>query len=84
MTHDGNAATDDRLLIILNAFHDTVPFILPKVPGGTAWRCLLDTVEATGQSDRGDLPAGDTFDVDGRSAHLFVLVDTNRLDLAVR
>ena len=84
MTHDGNAATDDRLLIILNAFHDTVPFILPKVPGGTAWRCLLDTVEATGQSDREDLPAGETFEVYGRSAHLFVLVDTDGLDLAAR
>src|SRR3954447_11586786 len=76
MTHDGNPATDDRLLIILNAFHDTVPFLLPAVPGGTAWRCLLNTVDEVGRADTTGHPAGASFDVTGRSALLFVLIDT--------
>jgi glycogen operon protein len=76
MTHDGNPATDDRLLIVLNAFHDTVPFLLPAVPGGTAWRCLLNTVDEVGRADTTGHPAGTSFDVTGRSALLFMLIDT--------
>lgn len=76
MTVDGNSATDDRLLIVFNAFHDTVPFKLPAVPGGTAWRCLLNTVDDVGRADTTGHPAGTSFDVAGRSALLFVLIDT--------
>jgi len=78
MTHDGNQAVDDRLLIVLNAFHDTVPFVLPAVPGGTAWRCLLDTVDDVGRSEAADHPAGGVLEVAGRSALLLMLTDTKR------
>jgi isoamylase len=36
----GSEAT---LLLITNAYHDVVPFILPKVAGGRDWRRLVDT-----------------------------------------
>jgi isoamylase len=76
MNADGSLAADDRLLIVFNAFHDTVPFLLPTVPGGTAWRCLLNTVDELGRADTTGHPVGTSFDVAGRSALLFVLIDT--------
>jgi isoamylase len=36
---------DRTLLLLLNAHHEVVPFKVPRVPGGTAWRCLIDTNE---------------------------------------
>ena len=60
------------LMLILNAWHESVPFKLPEPPGGSGWTLLLDTV-------RPDLPegerfdAGHTYDVTGRSLLLFQL-----------
>ncbi|HUP30497.1 MAG TPA: glycogen debranching protein GlgX, partial [Usitatibacter sp.] len=60
------------LMLILNAWHENVPFKLPEPPGGKCWTLLLDTV-------RPDLPEGERFDagfsydVTGRSLLLFQL-----------
>ena len=35
--------SDATLLLILNAHHDVVNFVLPEVAQGTLWACLLDT-----------------------------------------
>lgn len=35
--------SDATLLLILNAHHDVVNFVLPEVAQGTSWTCLLDT-----------------------------------------
>lgn len=34
---------DATLLLVLNAHHDVVNFVLPEVAQGTNWKCLLDT-----------------------------------------
>jgi glycogen operon protein len=60
------------LMLILNAWHENLPFKLPQPPGGSGWTLLLDTV-------RPDLPEGERFepghayDVTGRSLLLFQL-----------
>jgi glycogen operon protein len=60
------------MLLIVNAYHDVVPFTLPAVPEGDYWSCLVDT-------DRPELRkaqhlAFDTvFEVKGRSLLLMVL-----------
>ena len=64
--------SDATMLLILNAYHDVVEFTLPEVPGGTRWRCLVDT----NNPERTDEPvfgAGDAYGVTGRSLLLFVL-----------
>jgi glycogen operon protein len=64
--------SDATLLLILNAYHDVVVFTLPGVPGGSSWKCLVDT----NLPERGDEPhfaAGDRYEVTGRSFLLFVL-----------
>ena len=35
--------SDATLLLLLNAYHDVVLFVLPEVPGGNRWKCLIDT-----------------------------------------
>jgi isoamylase len=39
----GNDLIDDTFLLLLNAYHETVPFVLPPPPGGGKWEQLMDT-----------------------------------------
>ena len=69
----GSEAT---LLLITNAYHDVVPFILPKVAGGRDWRRLVDTnrPEEDDDPDRSVLCRfGQQYQVTGRSLLLFAL-----------
>ena len=64
--------TDVTLLLVMNAYHDAVVFTLPKVVGGRAWSCLVDT----NQSDLGRpklFSFGHAYTVTGRSLLLFKL-----------
>jgi glycogen operon protein len=63
---------DQSLLLILNSYHDAVPFLLPKVVGGQRWTRLIDT----NQLDHDDEPTfefGASYTVTGRSILLFEL-----------
>lgn len=65
-------ASDATLLIVFNAYHDVVDFVLPSVPGNDLWNCLIDTNVPV----RDELPAfeaGDIYQVTGRSLLLFAL-----------
>jgi isoamylase len=42
-TPNGQRADDAVLLILINGHEAAMPFTLPKVPGGSGWRALLDT-----------------------------------------
>jgi glycogen operon protein len=64
--------SDATLLLILNAYHDVVPFALPEVPGGTHWRCLVDT-NIPERADEPVFASGEQYEVTGRSLLLFVL-----------
>ncbi|WPO97991.1 glycogen debranching protein GlgX [Pseudomonas sp. HR96] len=63
---------DATLLIIVNAHYDVVNFVLPEVPEGQYWDCLVDThrPELNGHER---LDFGSTFAVTGRSLLLFEL-----------
>jgi isoamylase len=74
MAPDGSPAHDISLLIVLNAFHDVVPFVLPPVPGGAGWRCLLDTRDAVGNGSPTVWPLGAHYQVAGRSVLVFSLI----------
>jgi glycogen operon protein len=63
---------DATLLIIVNAHHDVVNFVLPEVPQGKHWTCLVDTNRPT-LRDHEPLPFGGEFMVTGRSFLLFEL-----------
>jgi isoamylase len=63
---------DRTLLLMVNAHHETVPFVLPSVPGGKRWRLLVDTNEAV-EFHRPISQAGGAVDVSGRSLALWEL-----------
>jgi len=64
---------DATVLVIMNSYHDGVPFILPVVPGGLAWRCLVDTNQ-NHAPDGTQFEFGAEYIVTGRSLLLFELV----------
>jgi glycogen operon protein len=61
----GELLTDDTLLVLLNAHHEPVSFVLPDRPG-PEWEVLFDTscVDARPRTANG------TFELDGRSVVL--------------
>lgn len=63
---------DATLLLIVNAHHDVVNFVLPEVPEGEYWNCLVDT-NRPDLRDREQLEFGSDFMVTGRSLLLFEL-----------
>ncbi len=73
LSASGERARDDVLLILLNAYHEVVPFTLPTVPGGATWQRLLDTFKPEVEAEPTAHSAGQAFDLSGRSLVLFVL-----------
>ncbi|WP_119679257.1 glycogen debranching protein GlgX [Indioceanicola profundi] len=70
---DGGPAADGVLMLVLNAHHAPVPFILPRWEEGQGWRCLLDTGHATGSPGDRTEPAGQPVEIAGRTTLLFEL-----------
>jgi len=64
---------DATVLVILNSYHDGVPFVLPEVPGGLAWRCSIDTNQ-NGDPDETHFDFDAEYIATGRSLLLFELV----------
>jgi glycogen operon protein len=48
----GNRVVDDTLLILLNAHHETMPFVLPVHRRKLHWWVILDTSEPTTRRER--------------------------------
>ena len=62
----GDRITDDTLLILLNAHHAPVPFILPAHRRGVRWEVLLDTRTRDGLRRHRSLRGGEAYDLEGR------------------
>jgi glycogen operon protein len=46
---EGRRIVGDTLLVLLNASHEPVPYVLPEVEWGHAWEVLVDTAGQTDQ-----------------------------------
>lgn len=64
--------SDATLLLILNAHHDVVNFLLPEVAQGSSWKCLLDTNRPEQESEESYM-FNHKFVVTSRSLLLFEL-----------
>ncbi len=69
----GNRVGDDTLLILLNAHHEPLPFVLPAHRAKVRWELLLDTREATGTRRQRPLRGGEVYDLEARSLALLRL-----------
>ena len=74
---------DATILLLLNAHHDVVDFILPNMPEGDGWHCLLDTNTPLEIHDRPH-EFGDVYQVTGNSFLLFALARMERDSRSVR
>jgi len=62
----GERVTDDTLLILLNAHHEPVPFILPAHRRGVRWEVVLDTRARNGLRRLRPIRGGEPYDLEGR------------------
>ena len=70
----GNRVTGDTLLLLLNAHHRVVSFVLPAHRQAVSWEPLLDTRESTGRrKTRRTVRGGGAYRVEARSLALFRL-----------
>ncbi|MGY0793257.1 glycogen debranching protein GlgX [Azospirillum argentinense] len=76
-------ASDATLLLIINAYHDVVPFKLPEVAGGSRWLTLVDTTEPD-RLEVATAQTGDEIPVNGRSLLLFELMPDRRSDIGLK
>ena len=68
-------SSDSSMLIVLNAHHEGVGFILPRSPAGTVWRLVFDTNAPNHEEEVG---VGEEYVVTGRSVLLFERVVASR------
>ena len=65
---DGTPLTDDDLLLCVNAWWESLDFVIPDQDAGTVWSRVIDTADPTvGVGSESALSAGDFVTVAGRS-----------------
>jgi glycogen operon protein len=68
---DGELVTDDSFLLLVNAHHEPIPFVLPAAPEGRRWSLVVDTnTAAVGASAEGRA-GGESYELNSRSLALF-------------
>jgi len=69
----GQRVVDDTLLLLLNAHHEPLPFVLPAHRSGVRWIPIVDTREARLTPEAAPLKGGETFGLEARSVALLRL-----------
>jgi hypothetical protein len=77
LDQQGNPIIDDTLLILLNAHHGPLPFILPNHDLVHCWQPVLDTREATGRAQWPVMQCGAAYPLEARSLALLRQVDSD-------
>jgi isoamylase len=67
----GSRVTDDDFLLLMNAHHEDLGFVLPSFQANARWGVVFDTAHATG-GERRYLGPGETFPLVARSLALLV------------
>jgi len=68
----GRPLRDGNFLLLLNAHHEMIPFVLPDFRNGTTWQALVDTTYAQGLAVDGRFPGSTRYDLQGRSLALLM------------
>jgi isoamylase len=69
----GEPVADDTFLMLLNAYHEPVAFVLPAHRRGVRWESVLDTRAEDGRPRRRLLRGGERYELEGRSLALLRL-----------
>ncbi|MBA2691305.1 MAG: glycogen debranching protein GlgX [Rubrobacter sp.] len=76
---EGRPEYDDDFILLLNAHHEDVPFILPEVPEDARWEAVIDTAYSSGLKSAGFFKPGDEYPLKARS----MAVLTNALRVSI-
>ncbi|MGH8743299.1 MAG: glycogen debranching protein GlgX, partial [Burkholderiales bacterium] len=66
----GRPLRDDNFLLLLNAHHESIPFVLPAPSPGARWRVLMDTYYSMGLQQNKSFAGGENFPLQARSTAL--------------
>jgi len=73
LDEDGERIIGDTIVILMNAYHDAVPFILPTFEGDRRWEKMVDTADPDPDAEATLHESGEEFRLAGRSLSLFRL-----------
>jgi glycogen operon protein len=73
----GRTLRDENFLLLLNAHHEAIEFLLPELHPAASWEVLLDTSFAQGLSVDGKFAAGSSYSLNGRSLALILELTPN-------
>jgi len=68
----GEPLTDDTFLLLLNAWHESIAFVLPGTEWAESWQLVVDTTTGQCHPDDESVKAGEEVAVEGRSLVLLV------------
>jgi len=68
----GEPVTDQDFLLLMNAHHEPIPFLLPAPPTGVGWVGLVDTSRQTSESPGRLYEPGSSYGLEARSLVLLV------------
>jgi glycogen operon protein len=68
---DGELVTDDSFLLLVNAHHEPISFVLPAAPEGHRWSLVVDTNTATVDASGEIRSGGESYELNSRSLALF-------------
>ena len=66
----GNPIVDDTLIVLMNAYHESIPFVMPGHEDDHCWQMLVDTRQLSLDSRPKLLLAGETYELEARSLAL--------------
>ncbi len=68
--HLGNPILDDTFLLLINAHHEPIQFMLPTPPANVQWQLVLNTFQDVMPAHAPLITEGDYYDLKGRSLAL--------------
>jgi len=75
----GRAAADGSLMILVNAHHETIPFVIPTLDERLVWSPVLDTYFEDGLRSDSLIEAGECYELQGRSLTVLRTVRSARV-----
>lgn len=75
----GQPVHDDNFLLLMNAHHEEIPFVVPEAPSGSGWFAILDTSCQTTRNPDAYYAAASKYPLQARSLALLVEREPDRL-----
>jgi len=72
MDERGNPVRDDDFIVLINAHHEAIPFLLPAYGRQDNWFCLMDTAYENGLGTDGRFAVSTEYPLQGRSLVLLM------------